>query len=170
MASASKLDLVRSLGADRVVDYTREDFADGTRRYDLVLDIGGNPSLTRLRRALTRDGRDRGRRSRGNFSGGMNRQFRGKAWSLFLRQRLTFFVARQRASDLERLTEFLEAGTVTPMIDRSYPLDQAPEAMRHLEAGQVEARSPSPSERQSGSENEVEPHHGGNQADQQPRG
>jgi NADPH:quinone reductase-like Zn-dependent oxidoreductase len=142
VASTSKLDLVRALGADRVIDYTREDFADGTRRYDLVLDIGGNPSLTRLRRALTPTGTAVivGGEAGGNFSGGMNRQLRGRAWSLFLRQRLTFFLAQQRASDLERLTEFLEAGTVTPMIDRSYPLDQAPEAMRHLEAGQVRGK------------------------------
>jgi NADPH:quinone reductase-like Zn-dependent oxidoreductase len=139
VASTAKLDLVRSWGADRVLDYTRDDFADGTHHYDLVLDIGGNPSLSRLRRALTPTGTavivggERG----GNFSGGMNRQFRGQAWSPFLRQRLTFFVARQRVSDLERLTELLEAGTVTPRIDRTFALAELPEAMQHLVAGKA---------------------------------
>jgi len=139
VASGSKADLVRSLGADRVLDHTRNDFADGTRRYDLVLDIGGNPSLSRLRRALTPRGTAVmvGGEQGGNFSGGMNRQLRGLAWSPFLRQRLTNFIARQRAGDLERLAELIEAGPVRPMIDRTYPLDQVPEAMRRLVAGQA---------------------------------
>ena len=139
VASGSKADLVRSLGADRVLDYTRDDFADGSHRYDLVLDIGGNPSLSRLRRALTPRGTAVivGGEQGGNFSGGMNRQLRGLAWSPFLRQRLTNFLARQRASDLERLTELIEAGSVRPIIDGVYPLDEVPQAMRRLVAGEV---------------------------------
>jgi NADPH:quinone reductase-like Zn-dependent oxidoreductase len=139
VASGPKADLVRSLGADRVLDYTRDDFADGTRRYDLVLDIGGNPSLSRLRRALTPRGTAVivGGEQGGSFSGGMNRQLRGLAWSPFLRQRLTNFLARQRAGDLERLIELIEAGSVRPMLDGTYPLDQVPAAMRRLVAGQV---------------------------------
>jgi NADPH:quinone reductase-like Zn-dependent oxidoreductase len=139
VASTAKLDLVRSLGADRVLDYTRDDWADGTREYDLVLDIGGNPSLSRLRRALTPRGTAVivGGEAGGSFSGGMNRQLRGLAWSPFLRQRLTNFVARQRAADLERLAGLLEAGTLKPTIHGSYPLEEVPEAMRHLVAGKV---------------------------------
>ena len=84
---------MRSLGADHVLDYTREDFADGSSRYDLVLDIAGNPSLSRLRRALTPTGTAviTGGEEGGSFSGGMNRQLRAVALSPFLRQRLTMF-------------------------------------------------------------------------------
>jgi NADPH:quinone reductase-like Zn-dependent oxidoreductase len=142
VASAGKLDLVRALGADHVLDYTCDDFADGSRRYDLVLDIAGNPTLSRLRRALTRSGTVviTGGEEGGSFSGGMNRQLRALAWSPFLRQRLTAFIARQRFSDLERLTFLIEAGNVTPSIDRSYPLEEAPDAVRHLAAGQVRGK------------------------------
>ena len=141
VCSAAKVDLVRSLGADHVVDYARDDFSDGTRRYDLVLDIGGNPSLARLRRALTPTGTAVivGGEGGGSWIG-MSRQLRAAALSPFVRQRLTFFVARQRAQDLERLTELVEAGTVTPSVDRTYPLDQASDAMRHLEAGEARGK------------------------------
>lgn len=142
VASTAKLDLVRSLGADHVLDYTRNDFADGTRRYDVVLDIAGNPSLSRLRRALTDTGTAVivGGEDGGSFSGGLNRQFRGLALSPFIHQRLTTFLARQRARDLERLTELIEAGTLRPSIDVTYPLDRAPEAMRHLVAGKARGK------------------------------
>ena len=142
VCSTEKLDLVRSLGADRVLDYTRDDWADGTHRYDLVLDIGGNPSLSRLRRALTPRGTAVivGGEAGGSFSGSMNRPLRGMALSPFLRQRLTNFLARQRASDLDRLTPLLEAGKVTPSLGATYPLDRAPEAMRQLEAGKVRGK------------------------------
>ncbi len=142
VGSTAKLDLVRSLGADHVIDHTRDDFADGGHRYDLVLDIGGNPSLSRLRRALTPTGTlvIVGGEEGGSFSGGMNRQLRAVALSPFVRQRLTMFVAQQRAGDLDRLVELLEAGTLTPSIERTYPLEEVPEAMRRLEAGQVRGK------------------------------
>ena len=142
VASTSKLDLVRSLGADHVLDYTCDDFADGTHHYDLVLDIAGNPTVKRLRRALTPTGTAVivGGEAGGSWTGSMDRQLRALALSPFVRQRLTNFVARQRAADLDRLTEFIEAGTVTPSIDRTYPLDQVPEAMRHLVSGQVRGK------------------------------
>jgi NADPH:quinone reductase-like Zn-dependent oxidoreductase len=142
VASTGKLDFVRSLGADHVLDYTRDDFLDGSRRYDLVLDIAGNPTLARLRRALTPTGTAviTGGEQGGNFSGGMNRQLRALALSSFLRQRLTMFVAKQRSSDLERLRVLIEAGNVTPRIDRSYPLGDAPDAVRHLASGQVRGK------------------------------
>jgi NADPH:quinone reductase-like Zn-dependent oxidoreductase len=142
VASTEKLDLVRSLGADHVIDYTRTDFADGPARYDLIVDIAGNPTLTRLRRALTPTGTlvIVGGEDGGDFSGGMNRQLRALALSPFVRQRLTMFIAKQRASDLERLTELIEAGMLIPHIDRTYPLDQVPDAMRHLETRKVRGK------------------------------
>ena len=138
----AKLDLVRSLGADQVIDYTRDDFADGTPRYDLILDIAGNPGLSRLRRALTPKGTAVlvGGEDGGNLTGGMNRGLRALVLSPFVGQRFAWFIAKEQASDLERLTELIEAGTVTPSIDRTYPFDQVPEAMRHLAAGQVRGK------------------------------
>jgi NADPH:quinone reductase-like Zn-dependent oxidoreductase len=143
VASTAKLDLVRSLGADHVLDYTRDDYADGTHRYDLVLDIAGNPGLSRLRRALTPKGTAVlvGGEDGGNLTGGMNRQLRALLLSPFVGQRFAWFIAKERASDLARLAEWLEAGTVTPRVDRTYPLDRVPEAMGHLEAGQVRGKA-----------------------------
>jgi NADPH:quinone reductase-like Zn-dependent oxidoreductase len=142
VASTGKLDLVRALGADHVLDYTRDDFADGSRRYDLILDIAGNPTLSRLRRALTPTGTAviTGGEEGGSFSGGMNRQLRAVALSPLLRQRLTIFLAKQRSSDLDRLSVLIEAGNVTPSIDRSYPLEEAADAVRRLAAGKVRGK------------------------------
>jgi NADPH:quinone reductase-like Zn-dependent oxidoreductase len=137
-----KAEMVRSLGADHVVDYTREDFAEGGHRYDLVLDIGGNPSVSRLRRALTRSGTAVivGGEQGGDLTGGMHRQLGAVALSPFVRQRLTMFIAKHRASDLDRLTDLIESGAVAPHIDRTYPLAQAPEAMRYLAAGMARGK------------------------------
>jgi NADPH:quinone reductase-like Zn-dependent oxidoreductase len=141
VCSTPKLDLVRSLGADHVVDYTREDFADGAGRYDLILDLAGNPSLGRLRRALTPTGTAVivGGEDGGQLTG-MSRQLRALALSPFLRQRRTMLVSKENAGDLDPLTDLIEAGTVTPSIDRAYPLNQAPDAMRHLAAGKVRGK------------------------------
>jgi NADPH:quinone reductase-like Zn-dependent oxidoreductase len=141
VCSAAKVDLVLSLGASHVIDYARDDFADGARQYDLIIDVAGNPSLSRLRRALTPAGTAVivGGENGGNWTG-MDRQFRALAMSPFLRQRLTMVTPRQSAADLERLTALIEAGTVTPSIGATYPLDQVPEAMRYLEAGKVRGK------------------------------
>lgn len=141
VASAAKLDLVRSLGAAHVLDYTRDDFADGEHRYDVILDIGGNSSLSRLRRALTPRGTVVfvGGENAGRVTG-MGRQLRAALLSPFLRQRLCLFMAKERGTDLERLTALIDAGSLTPSVDRSYPLEQAPEAMRRLEAGDVRGK------------------------------
>ena len=142
VASTTKLDLVRSLGADQVIDYTHEDFAGTGRRYDLILDIAGNPSLRRLRQALTPTGTAVivGGESGGDLTGGMNRTVRALALSQFTRQRFANFINKERASDLDRLTGFIEAGQVTPSIDRTFPLDQVPEAMRLLATGQIRGK------------------------------
>ncbi len=141
VCSTAKLDLVRSLGASHVIDYTRGDFADGAHRYDLIIDIAGSPGLSRLRRALTAAGTAvlTGGEDGGNWTG-MGQQLRALALSPFLRQRLTMLTPRQHSSDLDRLTSFIEAGTVTPSIGATYSLDQVPEAMRHLEAGKARGK------------------------------
>jgi NADPH:quinone reductase-like Zn-dependent oxidoreductase len=142
VCSTAKLDLVRSLGADHVIDYANDDFTDGARHYDLILDIAGNPAISRLRRALAPGGTVVmvGGEEGGSWTGGMGRQLRALVLSPLLRHRLTMIAARQRASDLERLTELIEAETVIPSLGRIYPLDQAPEAMRHLAAGQARGK------------------------------
>ena len=142
VCSAGKADLVRSLGADHVLDYARDDFADGTRRYDLILDVGGNPPLSRLRRALTPAGTAVivGGEEGGKWTGGFGRSLRAPLLSLFVRQRLTMLASKERASDLDRLTALIEAGEVMPSVDRTYTLDEVPDAMRHLEAGDVRGK------------------------------
>jgi len=142
VCSTEKLDLVTDLGADHVVDYTREDFADGVHHYDLIIDIAGNSPLSRLRRALTPTGTAViiGGESKGNVTGGIDRQLRAMLLTPFIGQRLTGLASKERASDSEVLAEHIAAGTVTPSIDRTYPLDQVPAAMRHLEAGTVKGK------------------------------
>ncbi|PRY40692.1 NAD(P)-dependent alcohol dehydrogenase [Umezawaea tangerina] len=132
----AKVDLVRSLGADAVVDYTREDLADGTR-YDLVLDTAGNRTLAHLRRALTPKGTlvIVGGEEEGRLLRGMDRQLRGMVLSLVVGQRIRTFVASQPRADLELLRGHLEAGTVRPVIDRTYPLSATADAVRYLAQG-----------------------------------
>ena len=141
VCSTTKTDLVASLGADHVIDYTRDDFADGTRTYDLVLDIAGNPSLGQLRQALKPRGTAVfiGGESSGVITG-MGRQMRGVLLSPFLKQRLVLLVAKERASDYERLTDLIESGRVAPSLDRTYPLEEVPHAMQQLETGQVRGK------------------------------
>jgi NADPH:quinone reductase-like Zn-dependent oxidoreductase len=142
VCSAEKVDLVRTLGSDHVIDYNRDDFADGSRRYDLILDIGGNSALSRLRRALKPGGTAVivGGEEGGNWTGGFGRTLRAPVLSLFVRQRLAMLASKERASDLERLIPLIEAGKVTPSIDRTYSLDRVQEAMRHLEAGKARGK------------------------------
>jgi NADPH:quinone reductase-like Zn-dependent oxidoreductase len=141
VSSRAKTDLVRSLGADHVVDYTAQDFADGTNRYDLIIDTGGNSTLTRLRRALTSRGTlvIVGAENAGKLTG-MGRQLRALAISPFVRHRLTMQVPKENFRDLDVLTGMIEAGSVTPSIDRTYPLDDTADAIRHLVAGNVRGK------------------------------
>jgi NADPH:quinone reductase-like Zn-dependent oxidoreductase len=142
VCSTAKTGLVRSAGADHVIDYSQDDFANGPQRYDLILDIAGNSPLSRLRRALTPSGTlvIAGGEDGGRWTGGMGRQLRALTLSPFVRQRLTMLVAKHRRADLERLAQFIEAGEVTPVIGNTYPLDQAPDAMRHLQAGHARGK------------------------------
>lgn len=142
VCSTAKVDLVRSIGADDVIDYTRQDFADGSQRYDLILDVGGNSRLSRLRRALTPTGTlvIVGGEEGGKLTGGFGRSLRAPALSLFVRQRLTMLVSKEHHSYLEPLRPLIEAGRVTPAIDKTYPLAEVPAAMRRLEAGRVRGK------------------------------
>jgi NADPH:quinone reductase-like Zn-dependent oxidoreductase len=142
VCSTSKRDLVRAIGADHVIDYTREDFADGSRRYELVLDIGGNSPLSRLRRVLTPSGTlvIVGGEDGGRFTGGFGRQLRAVGLSPFVRQRLVMKTPNEHHADLQPLAELIDAGKLTPSIERTYTLHHAPDAMRHLEAGRARGK------------------------------
>lgn len=142
VCSTAKASMVRSLGADEVIDYTRDDFADGSRRYDLILDIGGNSKLSRLRRALAPRGTlvIVGGEAGGKLTGGIGRQLRALALSPFLRQRLTMLVPKENFADLDRLTKLIGSGNITPSIDRTFPLNEAADAMRHLVAGRAKGK------------------------------
>lgn len=142
VCSTTKADMVRSIGADHVIDYTREDFADGKQRYDVILDIGGNPSLSRLRRALAPKGTlvIAGGETPGRWLGGTDRQLRALLLSRFVDQKLTTFICRENHEDLLVLKELIEAGKVTPVIDRSYPLSEAAKAIRYLEQGHARGK------------------------------
>jgi NADPH:quinone reductase-like Zn-dependent oxidoreductase len=138
VASGSKADLVRSLGADDVIDYTREDFTDGSRRWDVIIDNAGRRPLSQLRKALTAKGTlvivggDGG----GNWTGGFFRgMLRAPIVSLFVGQRLRGLATKITQEDLAALGELVEAGTVTPVIDRTFPLIEAPDAIRYLAEG-----------------------------------
>lgn len=142
VCSTGKADFVRSLGADHIVDYTREDFADGRTTYDLILDIAGNSSVSRLRRALNPHGTLAivGGEEGGKLTGGMDRQLRAVALSPFVGQRLTLVLPKEHYSSLERLAQYVEDGTLVPSVERTYPLDEAPTAMRHLVDGRVRGK------------------------------
>jgi NADPH:quinone reductase-like Zn-dependent oxidoreductase len=137
VAGSAQLELVGSIGADEVVDHTRGDVTDGARRWDLILDTAGHRSLSRLRRALTAGGTlvIVGSEGRGRWLGGFDRQLRALTLSRLVGQRLRMLSSTPRQEDLQTLRELIEAGKVTPVIDRTYPLVEVPEAIRHLVEG-----------------------------------
>lgn len=132
VCGAGNVDMVRSIGADQVIDYTKEDFTQGAERYDAMLDLVGSRSLSDCRRALTPRGtyvvvgvKDMGRWF------GLGRQFRALSLSPFVCQRMRVFVVRHNREDLAVLKELVEAGKVAPVIDRQYALSDVPEALRY---------------------------------------
>jgi len=137
----AKTELVRSIGADHVIDYTQEDFVDQSSRYDVILDIAGNRHLSQLRHALTPRGTlvIVGAENAGNWLG-IRRQLRAAALSPLVRQRLGFFISKERSRDLEELRKLLETGAVSPVVDRTFPLDQVPEAIRYLRDGRARGK------------------------------
>jgi NADPH:quinone reductase-like Zn-dependent oxidoreductase len=141
VCSTGKTDLVRSLGADHVIDYTAGDFADGRHHYDLILDTGGNSRLSRLRRALTPTGTLVIAGSEAGKWTGMGRQLRALMLSPFTRQRLTTYLSRHRQADLDTLRQLTETGQVTPLIGRTYPRADAPQAIRDLHDGHARGKT-----------------------------
>jgi NADPH:quinone reductase-like Zn-dependent oxidoreductase len=142
VCSSTKVDLVRELGADHVIDYTHDDATAGDLRYDLVLDTGGNTSLSRLRRVLTPEGTlvIVGGETGGRWLGGADRQVRAMLVSPFVNQTLRSFICRENHEDLLVLSELVEAGKVRPVIDRTYPLSETPKAIQYLVEGHARGK------------------------------
>lgn len=138
VCSTSKAGLVRTLGADDVIDYTRDEIDSNGARYDVVIDTAGNRPLSLLRRAMTPHGTlvlVGGERGRGRVLGGFDRQLRAPLVSMFVGQRLRGLVVKERAGDLEAMARLIESRAVTPVIDRTYDLAGAPNAIRYLAQG-----------------------------------
>jgi NADPH:quinone reductase-like Zn-dependent oxidoreductase len=142
VCSTTKVDLVRSIGADEVIDYTRDDVAEMGPRYDLILDTAGNRSVSHLRRALAPRGTlvIVGGEGGGRWFGGIDRQLRASLLSLFVSQKLGTVISKQNSDDLVALKELIEAGKVTPVVDTTYPLSEVPQAIRHLEEGHARGK------------------------------
>jgi NADPH:quinone reductase-like Zn-dependent oxidoreductase len=144
VCSTRNLELVKAAGADQVIDYTRDDFTRDGQRYDVVFDLVGNHSLAGLRRALTPEGTlilsGGGVFTGGSFFGPMGLMIRGTAMSRFIRQRLVILQVAQSTENLAVLRELVEAGKLTPVIDRTYPLSEAAEAIRYLEGEHARAK------------------------------
>jgi NADPH:quinone reductase-like Zn-dependent oxidoreductase len=141
VCSARNVEMVRSIGADQVIDYTKEDFTQAGRRYDVMLDLVGSRSISDCRRALTPRGtyvvvgvRDLGRWV------GLGRQSKALSLSPFVRQRMRVFVVRHNRADLAVLKELVEAGKLAPVIDRRYALSDVPEALRYQGEGHSQGK------------------------------
>jgi NADPH:quinone reductase-like Zn-dependent oxidoreductase len=139
VCSSAKMDLVRSIGADHVIDYTLGDISSGGVRYDVILDIGGSRPLRSLRRILAPRGTlvIVGAETGGRWLGGTDRLIRALLLSPFVGQKLGTFMCSENAADLLVLTELIESGQVMPVIDRTYPLSETPAAVRYLQAGRA---------------------------------
>jgi len=137
VCSTAKVDMVRAIGADHIIDYTREDFTDGKRRYDVIVDTGGNRRLSQLRRALTTTGTlvIVGGETEGRWLGGFDRQIRAHLMSLVVSQNLGTLTSSENSADLVALKELIESGKVTPRVDKTYPLGDVPMAIRYMTDG-----------------------------------
>jgi NADPH:quinone reductase-like Zn-dependent oxidoreductase len=145
VCSTRNVDLVRSLGADHVIDYTQEDFTQSGQKYDLIFDLVGNRSLSECRRALTSKGTlvliGHGfGESDGRWIGPMERLIKSLVLSPFVSQKMASFTVKPNKEDLWFLKQLIEAGTLTPVIDRTYSLSETPEAIRYLENGHVRGK------------------------------
>jgi NADPH:quinone reductase-like Zn-dependent oxidoreductase len=142
VCSTKQADIVRSLGAEDVIDYTHEDFAEKGKRYDLILVTAGHDALSHLRRALAPRGMlvVVGAEGGGRWFGGIGRQLRAQALSPFVSQKLGTFIAKQNGKDLIALKELIEAGKVTPVVGKTYPLSEVPDAIRYLQGGHAQGK------------------------------
>jgi NADPH:quinone reductase-like Zn-dependent oxidoreductase len=142
VCSTSKAELVRDIGADEVIDYTREDFTEGTHRYDLILDTAGRRPLSQLRRALMPQGTlvIVGGEGGDRWLGGFQRQIVAPVRALLTEQKLMGLISKERQQDLLTLKDLIEAGKLKPVIDRTYPLRKAPQAIRYLEQGHARGK------------------------------
>jgi len=142
VCSTAKADLVRSIGADHVIDHTREVFLDGARRFDLIVDTAGRRPVSQLRRALTAEGTlvIVGGEGGDRWLGGFQRQMLAPLRSIFAKQKLLGLVSEERRQDLLTLKELIEAGKVTPVVDRTYSLGEVPGAIRYLENGHARGK------------------------------
>jgi NADPH:quinone reductase-like Zn-dependent oxidoreductase len=142
LCSTRNLDLVRSIGADHVIDYTKEDFTQSGQKYDLIFQLAGTRSPSDCRRALTSKGKlilSSGE-SDGRWIGPLDRIIKAVVLSPFVSQRLGPFEAKRSKEDLQVLKELIESGKVSPVIDRTYPLSETAEAVRYLEEGHARGK------------------------------
>jgi NADPH:quinone reductase-like Zn-dependent oxidoreductase len=143
VCSGPKIDLVRSLGADDVIDYAQEDFTDGSRRWDVIVDTAGRRPLRRLRRALAPKGTLAivGGDGGGNWTGGFFRQIlRGPVLSIFTGQKMRPVISKETREDLVTLRDLIEAGSVTPVVGRTFTLGDAADAVRYLAEGHARGK------------------------------
>jgi NADPH:quinone reductase-like Zn-dependent oxidoreductase len=142
VCSTRNLELVRGIGADHVIDYTREDFTRGGQRYDLIIDTVGNRALLDIRRVLTPAGIfvGVGGESNDNWIGPITRMIDARMLAPFVKQKLAMFLAELNPADLTTLADLMRAGKLTPVIDRRYPLTEVPDAMRYLEKGHARGK------------------------------
>jgi NADPH:quinone reductase-like Zn-dependent oxidoreductase len=140
VCSTKNVELVRSLSADRVIDYTREDFTEDSQRYDLLLDNVGNGALSAMRRVLRPNGKCIMPGAPKTLWAVFARIFEAVARSLLLRQKFTFFIAKIKRDDLATLCKLMKAGKLTPAIDRQYPLAESSTAIAYVEEGHARAK------------------------------
>ena len=142
VCSGSKVELVRSLGADHVIDYTREDCVSGAHRYDVIVDTAGSRALLKLRRALAAHGTlvVVGGEGGSALLGGLGRVMRAGVISPFVSQAMRGMLAKGNAGDLMELKRLVDDGLVTPVIDRAYALEHVADALRYLEAGHARGK------------------------------
>jgi NADPH:quinone reductase-like Zn-dependent oxidoreductase len=140
VCSTKNIELVRSLGVDRVIDYTRDDFTQDSERYDLLLDNVGNRALSDMRRVLSPHGKCVMAGAPKELWPVLSRVFKAFAWSPFMKQKFTFFIAKMNRDDLTTLCGLIQAGKLTPAIDRRYPLAETAAAISYVETGHARAK------------------------------
>jgi NADPH:quinone reductase-like Zn-dependent oxidoreductase len=141
VCSTRNVEMVRSIGSDQVIDYTQQDFTRSGQRYDLIFDTVGNHSLSACRRVLNPKGiLVMAGGSSGRWQMGLTRAVRALLWSQFSSRKLTGLLAKPNQKDLDTLRDLMEAGKVTPVIDRHYTLSEVPEAIRYLEEGHARGK------------------------------